>query len=379
VATASAGHRARLELALVPLQTAQLGPKNASLALDYGSGSTSNEGFVFISSGGASSNDINPIAGYALDYGDPFTGSTDVTEIRSSVEEYKTRGAAKKALASERFLDAVLKPLLLSSPFVHVTREKVKPIKVGQRRFGDLFTETAPNLNPIVMLDEQVAAGRFVLDLTVTAGSASAAERAAPHLLLVLHRRLQLLLGGHTVGGRAKLPPEPKDGQAPGGPDLSTLILQPSDVGQSHAVNLFQGYSAAPPALSNFLMILEPAGTFDTLQQQIGWWPTATEATYGEIYAASNPFFGYGLGIGIARRAVRGGGETVTPVDLSSVDDPATGYLVTGDGQSEAFVTMTKGQAGESIMGASDGTLQVSDVLSLAQAAANRLDAGLGP
>ena len=51
VATASAGHRARLELALVPLQTAQLGPKNASLALDYGSGSTSNEGFVFVSSG----------------------------------------------------------------------------------------------------------------------------------------------------------------------------------------------------------------------------------------------------------------------------------------------------------------------------------------
>jgi hypothetical protein len=382
---ASAGHhRDRLDLALVPLQTKQLGPKNASLALDYGSGPTEGGLFSIISislSSRLSFPGEGDLGGYALDYGDPYTGSTGVTEIRTSVEQYKTRAKAKEGLAGARFLDAFFEPLLLSSPFVHVTKTKVKPLPIGQRRFGYLITQAAPNLNPIVRLDEQVLAGRFVLDLTVTAGSESAAEHVAPHLLLVLRRRLQLLLEGHPAGSRVKLPPEPRAGQAEGGPDLSTLILQPPDIGQSHAVNLIQGYTATPPALSGFFMTLEPAGTYDQLQQQIAWWPTATEATYGEIYASSNPFFSFGIGIGLgfAGRAGHGFGQTVTPVDLSSLDDPATGYLVTGDGQSEALVTMTNGQTGEAITGSKDGTLQASDVLSLAQAAANRLDAGLGP
>ena len=99
-------------------------------------------------------------------------------------------------------------------------------------------------------------------------------------------------------------------------------------------------------------MILEPAGTFDALQQQIGWWPTATEATYGEIYAAVESILRLRLGHRRRSASCPRGGETVTPVDLSSVDDPATGYLVTGDGQSEGLVTMTNGQAGESIVAA---------------------------
>lgn len=383
-AASAAHHPARIRLALVPLQTAQLGPAGASLALNYGSGSTSNDGQIVIqgSSGGgifSSGSSSGPRGGYVLDYGDPFTGSTGVTEIRTSVEEYKTPAVARRALVSARFFDAIFEPLFLASPFVHVTHRKVKPAPVGQRRFGYLLTLAAPNLNPIVRLDEQVSAGRFVLELTVTAGSASAAEHVAPHLLRVLHRRLQLVLGGHLAGHPVKLPPEPKAGQAPGGPDLSTLILQPPDVGQSHAVNLIQGYSAAPPALSNFFMILEPAGTYDTVEQQIGWWPTATEATYAETYEAGSPGFAFGfLGFGFGFGA-RTNGETITPVDLSSVDDPAAGYLVTGGGQSEALVTLTNGQAGESIVGSSNGTLTTSDVQSLAQAAADRLDAGLGP
>src|SRR5438093_10343012 len=81
---ASAGHhRARLQLALVPLQTAQLGPAGASLALNYGSGPTDNGIFVVSIGdspiiGGVESH--GSIAGYALDYGDPYTGSTGVTE-----------------------------------------------------------------------------------------------------------------------------------------------------------------------------------------------------------------------------------------------------------------------------------------------------------
>jgi len=373
-AASASRHHARIRLAVVPLQTAQLGPAGASLALNYGSGSISNDGSGFVSivasipaSARSGSASHGPLGGYALDYGDPYTGSAGVTEIRSSVEEYRTRPDARKALRSYRLLDQFEK-IFLGSPAAPVTLKRVKPFPVGQARFGYLITRAAPNLNPLVMLDEQVAAGRFVLDLTVTAGSATAAERVAPHLLRKLHRRLQLMLGGHLSTVKPpKLPPEPTSGQAPGGPDLSTLILQPTDVGQSHAVNLFQGYDAGPPALSDFLMILQPAGTYDELVQQIGWWPTATEATYGETYGGGNPFS--------LLFAILGG--AATPVDLSAVGDGATGYLINDSGQSEALVTLTNGQAGESIFASSNSTLQASDVQSLAQAAANRLDAGL--
>src|SRR5262249_47021945 len=154
------------------------------------------------------------------------------------------------------------------------------------------------------------------------AGSASAARKIAPHLLLELHRRLQLVLGGHATDKPPKLPREPKAGQAPGGPDLSTLILHPSDVGQSHAVNLIQASAAAPPALSDFFMILAPAGTYHGLLQQIGWWPTATEATYAETYGGGNG------GSPLSLATFGAGSGTATPVDLSAVGDSAIGYLI---------------------------------------------------
>ncbi|HEY2353322.1 MAG TPA: hypothetical protein VGH79_00290 [Gaiellaceae bacterium] len=372
---ASAGHHpARLRLGLVPLQTAQLGAAGASLALAYGSGSIGSDGFptngsggvIIIGPGGDGTHGL--VGGYVLDYGDPLTGSTGVTEIRTSVDEYKTPAEARKGLAAARFADRFAGDIF-GAAGVTVTVKKVKPARVGQQRFGYRITQAAENLNPIVRLDEHVVAGRFLLGLTVAAGSASAANAIAPHLLRVLHHRLQLLLGGHATGKPPKLPPEPADGQAPGGPDLSGMVLQPSDVGMSHAVNLFQAYTPMPPALSGFFMLLSPAGTYDSLQQQIGWWPTATEATYGETYGSGNSFaFGF-----------FGFGSSGSPVDLSGVGDNAVGYLDTGSGGSSVDITLTNGQAGEHITASSDATLTASDVQSLAQAAANRLDAGLGP
>jgi hypothetical protein len=285
---ASAGHRpARIRLSLVPLQTAQLGSEGASFALNYDSGSISRDGYMVVtvdSEGGVDQSyegvvtgTYGLIGGHVLDYGDPYTGSAGVTDIRSSVAEYKTRADAKSGLSAARQEDAYLKDEY-SSPYLAVTEKTIKP----------------------------------------------------------------------------------------------------SPVGQPYAIYLFQGYTAAPPALSDYEMTLQPAGTYGYLDQEIGWWPTATEATYAEIYGAAADG-GFGISIGFAGHPDRRGGVTVTPVDLSSIDDPATGYLVTEPGESDALVTVTNGQAGESIVGASHSTLQASDVLSLAQAAANRLDAGLGP
>lgn len=387
-ASASRIHRraVQIDIGLVPLQTAQLGPAGKSFPIIYGSGDiptwTAALSLIppnpYIYSGGYTNfAALGLVDGWALDYGDEFTGSTGVTEIRSGVEEYGNAAEAMKGLNAWQKEDARA-PRLYSSPLVAVTVTKVKPSAVGRFRFADLITLAAPGLNPIVKFDEQITYGKYVLDLTVTAGSVSAAEHAGPHLLRVLRNRLRRLLGGHTVAsGPVADPPQPPFGPAPGGPALAPLILQPSDVGQPYPVALTQGYTVEPPALSAFYMDIAPAGMYDELQQVIGWWPTATEATYGETYETAF-YFASVVVTGSARRRDAGSGVTVTPVDLSAVGDGATGYIITEFGKpSQVQITLTNGQAGESISAVTHSTLQASDVQSLAQAAANRLDAGL--
>src|SRR5215475_14037111 len=94
-ATASASHKKHVRhvrLAMVPLQTAQLGPAGAALPIQFDSGAVSN-------------NDLPPplrkagrVSGYALDYGDAFTGGAGVTAIETQVEQFRTPTGARKAL-----------------------------------------------------------------------------------------------------------------------------------------------------------------------------------------------------------------------------------------------------------------------------------------
>src|SRR5205814_7679812 len=138
----------------------------------------------------------------------------------------------------------------------------------------------------------------------------------------------------------------------PGGPDLSTMILQPSDVGQWDPADVFlQRYIAFTPALSAYQLDLRPAGPYDDVEQLIGWWPTATEATCAEAYVSA--LFAKEVGVG-------------SPIDLSAVGDNATGSLFDGGDGPYVLVTLTNGQAGEFIYAHSASTVQDSDVQSLA-------------
>jgi len=369
---ASASHHssAKLPLALVPLQKAQLGAAGKSLKLDYGSGPQ------FISNVGLKAFDVRNIVGteeweypatvayYSLDYGDPFTGSPGVMEIQTGVEQYKTPAAARKGYAFWRHVDSSLRIIGPGGPW-----KKIDVPAVGPQHFAYLGTWQAPNLNPIVGLDEQVLAGKFVLALTVTAGSSTAAESIAPRLAHWLYRRFQPMLNGHLAGKPARLPRQPKPGPAAGAPDLPTIILQPSDVGQSQTPDVSKQYIPSLPALSTYEMTMTPAGLWDDgINEDISWWPTATEATYAEAYlrALTAKFYGNG-----------------SPVDLTGVGDNATGSIADyGDNGSVAMVTLTSGQAGVFVDGVTTGAGPApsdSDLQSLAQAAANRLDAGLGP
>ncbi len=364
---ASAGHHraAKLPLALVPLQTAQLGAAGKGLALDYGSGPKyiSNIGLKAFDVRSYMEDDGYSLADggqYSLDYGDPFTGSTGVTEIRTAVQRYKTHAAAKKAYRGWRYVDASLRQFNPGGAW-----QKIKVPAVGAQNFAYLGRWAVPTLNPIVGLDEQVLAGRFVLSLTVFAGSTDAAEHAAPGLARSLYHRLRSMLRGHLTGKPVTLPRKPKAGQASDGPDLTAMVLQPSDVGQAGTPLVQQRYFAFPPADSTYQMTMASAGLYDEgLGQDIFWWPTATEATYAEAYV----------------RAFIGAGS---PVDLSAVGDNASGAIFDGGSDGALVVlTLTNGRAGEYIFGSTSGSGPAptsSDVQTLAQAAANRLDAGLVP
>jgi hypothetical protein len=372
-AAAPAKHARHLHLALVPLQQAQLPNEAASFALssersgvvaNQDAGNKSFLGLTLIS--GPSFKKLGRITGYALDYGDSFSGGTGVLEISTRVDEYRTARGAVHGVAAGRRIDGFFR--ILDGSVLSMTTEKLKAPNVGTRGFAELVSASVPNLNPIVMLDEEVTDGRFVLDDTVIAGSASAAKHAAPALLRKLDRRLRLMLAGRLKGKPVHIPPPPDPGPPPGGPDLSTLILQPSDVGQSQVVNLFQGYGDNPSAISDYFMEMDPAGPYDELLQEIGWYPTPIEATYAATYTCA--LFGAIFS--------SGSGGTVTPVDVSSVGDNASGTLIQEDGASVVTVVLTNGQAGDFAFGLSEQTLHASDVQNLAQAMANRLDAGLG-
>ena len=71
-----------------------------------------------------------------------------------------------------------------------------------------------------------------------------------------------------------------------------------------------------------------------------------------------------------------------TPVDLTAVGNNASGGVlsVTQTGQPTnylALVALSSGQASDLILAGSGSQIQASDVVNLAQTAANRLNAGL--
>jgi hypothetical protein len=227
-----------------------------------------------------------------------------------------------------------------------------------------------------VFVDAQFSDGRYVLKADVAADSLSAAEGVAARLTRTLDHRLRLAEAGHLRGKPVKLPPALKAGPPTGGPDLATLALTASDLsGQTTVVN--DGYSApSAPSLSEYTLDLQPAGTFEDLTQIIDWFPAANDATFLSRYE------GVAFAYVFAQGFLTGAPGQFTPVDLSAAGDGASGGIVSvaSPGQPTvylAIVGLSSGQASDFVLAGSRSQLQSSDVLSLAQHAANRLNAGL--
>lgn len=372
---AAANRSLRVELALVPLPKSMLGMPARSLGLARDSGVISNAKAASnaFSATPTTFKHLGRVTGYELAYGDPFSGAAGITEVATGVERYRTPADAKRGLAFWRKDDA--KIVSLKRFGLPVTLERLKAAAVGTRRFAYGTTFRLPNVAAISMVDEQVAVGRYIVDVGVAADSLPAAARLASNLARKLDERLRLALQGRLRGRPVKLLPPLKAGPPAGGPGLSTLALETSDLGQATVVG--QGYDKpTTPAVSSYHLAMNPAGAFLDVYQEIFWLPSAVEAT---VFARlSEAEFAHALA-----QAFPGASVGFTPIDLSSIGDDAYGGIVQVSKAGVptiylAALQLSAGQAVDLVFAGSRSQLQDADVANLAQLAAGRLDVGLG-
>lgn len=370
--------RPHVKLALLPLPQSALGAAGASLLLQW-----QDSGPVTNGDAGARANasDVFPkqlkklgrVGGYSLDYGDPYTGASGVTEIKTAVDEYRTAADAKRGLVFWR-KDVLTTPVSAEGAFTLI-RTKLQRPRVGHGGFSYLFREQAANLNPIYHVVEEAREGRYVIDVGVWAGGEQVATQLATSLAQKLDARVRTAVAGHLHGTPVPLKSSPQAGPPPAGPDLSKLVLQPSDVGQQQPPQIGQGYGCFPYAISDFSIVFHPAGPYDALQQNLSWYPNANEATQIAAYAG---YFGGHL------EFVSSGPLTLTatPVDVSNAGDNATAEIVrvgpagTSGGPDMGVVTLTKGQLVDQVMLQAGGRIDPTGLQTVANAIAKRLDAG---
>ena len=367
-AARSAG--ARVRLSVLPLPASSLGSAAKSLALQGDSGRIGNKSRLasalpltpnrqFVTAPLHPPGQSGRVGGYALDYGHGASGAAGVTEVWSSVDSYKTSAYAKNGLASwkrwetNHFLHSSLNGGALS-----VTNKKVKTGPLGSARFAVLVAYSGQNIAPLFGLDEQFTEGRYEADVTAWAGTARAARQLAPKLAKKLDARIKLALAGRLHAKPVELPPGPKAGPPPGGPDLAPLALNSTDL-NGQVTTVQQGYLRDLLALSLYQVVMQPAGQFDLLQQAVMWYATANEASFKNDVVADQ--FGPGS------------------LDLSGIGDGAWGVLLGGAIGDAAVLFFSSAQLEESVVFQSPNAIQPAQAKSIAQTVANKINqAGLG-
>jgi hypothetical protein len=362
VPAASASRARPLKLALVPLPKSAIGAAAQSFALAHDSGPVSNADAAAHTPDASAKTlkKLGRVNGYGLEYGNAFTGAVGVGDVRTSIEEYKTPSDARRGFAFWKKEDAALQKL--DNPTFSVTSVPVKlPAPAAKTsHFAYVTSYSAANIAPVSGIDEQIADGRYVLDVIVTADTASAAVALAPTLAKKLDARFRRARKGRLHARPVKLSKQ-QAGPPSGGPDLKPLALRAADlVGD---VNVDKGYFADPGAISDYSVFMFPAGQFDLLDQEIEWYSTANEASFYTDFANA------------AALAQKG----TTALDLGSLGDGALGSVTTQSSLDTGQVFFSSGQLAEFIFMGSLDTVDPNDVMSVAQAAASRIDAaGLG-
>jgi hypothetical protein len=360
VPAASTSSAQRVQLALVPLPKSALASAAQGLSLAHASGPVSNQEAASHAAATtkAKLEKLGRLNGYVLEYGNAFTGRSGITAIHTGIERYKTAADAKRGLAFWRQQDSRL--ATLNDPSFTVTSAPVELPAVGARQFAYLTSYRASDIAPVSGLDEQVADGRYVLDVIVTAGDASLAQALVPKLVAKLDARLRLALAGKLHAQPVKLP-KLKAGPPPGGPDLSRLRLRASDLAGD--ATAYKGYFVDPEAVSDYSVVMEPAGPFDDLYQVIEWYPSVNEASFLADFANAAVMASSGA----------------TPLDLSSLGDGARGAVIQSSRLSAGYAVFDSGHLTELLEVTSKDAIDPKAVSNVAQIAASRIDAaGLG-
>jgi hypothetical protein len=359
-AAASSAHP--VKLAIVPLPKSAIGAAVQSFAVAYDSGPVSNRDAAGHTPDATARTfkKLGRINGYALEYGNAFTGAVGIGDVRTSVEQYKTPSDARQALAFWKKEDAALQKLDNLAFTVTSLPLQLPAPATRTSHFAYLTSYSASNIAAVSGVDEQVADGRYVLDVIVTAGTAAAAEALAPTLAGKLDARFRQARKGRLHAKRVRVPKQ-KAGPPPGGPSLKPLALRSSDL-VGH-VTADKGYVVDPAAISDFSVFMLPAGQFDVLDQEIEWYPSANEASFYADFENA------------ATLAQKG----TTALDLSSLGDGAQGSVTETSTLSTGQAFFSSGQLAVFVFMGSLDTVATDDVMSVAQAAANRIDAaGLG-
>ena len=354
VPSASATRAHSVNLALVPLPKPALGSAAHAFALAHDSGAVSNDSAASHTpdATAATLKKLGRVNGYALEYGNAFTGAAGVTDVHTGIEQYKTSADAKRGLAFWQKEDSKLGAL--NQPGFAVTNVLVKVPAVGTKRFAYLTSYSASNIAPLSGIDEQAVDGRYVLDVIVTAGSASTAKALAPKLAKKLDARLRLALKGRLHAKPVRLP-KLKAGPPPGGPDLSTLALQASDLVGPATID--KQYVIDPAAISDYSVIMLPGGPFDILDQEIEWYPATNEASFFADFENASALAQPGT----------------TALDLSTLGAGAQGSVTERSSISTGLVVFSTGHLAEFLFTAVQGSIGTGDVTSVAQAAANKI------
>lgn len=362
VPTASGKASPAVKVAVLPLPKAALGSAASSLALAHDSGVVSNLDAALHSLGGATPltfKKFGRITGYALDYGIASSGGTGVTEVWTSVDEYKTSAGAKKGLAFWKKDDPQIAQLNQGGFAVTTKPENVKA--VGSARFAFLTSYSAANIVPLSSVDEQFTEGRYEADVTASAGTAATAKQLAQTLAKKLDARIKQALAGKLHAKPVTLPAKQQAGPPTGGPDLSVLALKTTDLTGTATVG-GQGYSPDPAAVSDYSVFMYPAGQFALLDQESEWYATANQAAFVADFETA--------------QGLAGGG---TPLDLSALGDGAQGVIESDSSGGFGQVVFSSGQFAELIVVLGQGSVQASDVQNVAQKAAGYINnAGLG-
>lgn len=358
---------ASVKMDVVPLPQWAIGAVAKPLQLSQLSGvvSSSNVASQTLEAPGEVFTAYGFVSGYMLDYGHPRSGGSGITDVRTSIEQYKTKNGAKRVLGFWR-QEGVRMGSHLSHGGLSVRSTRVKVPALGKARIAYLTIYKAANIAPLATLDERIVEGKYLLQAQVSAGTATAAKALALKLAKKLDIRFKLALKGHLHAKPVPLPAKRAEAGPPvGGPELSAFALTTADLGGEAKVD-WAGYCPCGE-VADYEIYMSSAGSFGSFHQAILWFPTANEAAFWtdlhHAHLLGHDWEYKDLDVS----SVGHGAQGVTPV---STGDAATVWLNVGQLVDEIGVLRTWN---------TDPPIQRSDVLTLAQTAANRIDAVYTP